>query len=46
MDLLDQLRSHRNAPFAHGLGVGHLRKPDADKLAVDEIGAHFPLSTA
>jgi hypothetical protein len=30
--------NHRHAPFAHGLGIGHLGHPDAGKLAVDERG--------
>ena len=43
MDLLDHVRPDGHAPFAHGLGVGHLGKADAGELAVDEIGAYLPL---
>src|SRR5262249_32367202 len=43
VDLLDDVRPHRQAPFAHGLDVGHPGTPDAGELAVDEIGAHFSL---
>src|SRR5262249_32831896 len=43
VDLFDHLRPYRHAPFAHGLGIGHLGHPDVRELAVDEIGAHLPL---
>src|SRR3974377_1922952 len=43
VDLLDHLRPDGHAPSAHGLGIGHFGEADAGELAVDQVGAHFPL---
>src|SRR3974377_1047317 len=43
VDLLDPLRPDGHAPSAHGLGIGHFGEADAGELAVEQVGAHFPL---
>src|ERR1700730_17333599 len=46
MDLFDHLRSHRHAPTAHGLGVGHLGGAHPGEVAIHQIGPHLPFQHA